>query len=143
MRKNSLFDVLLQLIPYQRFDKVFFSLLITSKVLQDLKYILASHESCKDDSVDIIEYKHPRGDSSQPKHTRGRPPKPKSDSDVPKRPRGRPRKVTPTSLPSRSLSPSFTFSAAFLVLQKDTVTRGRGGKAAKVTKNPPMGQFFI
>lgn len=87
--------------------------------------------------------------AEQPKRLRGRPPKAKpqtattlqddvlpAGSSTQKR-RGRPRK-TPAAIPkSRSLSPPYTFSTAFLVLQKDTVTRGRGGKAAKVTKNPP------
>ncbi|KAE9402137.1 hypothetical protein BT96DRAFT_991481 [Gymnopus androsaceus JB14] len=135
------------------FDEEEFRLRRASSIESIPETIQASHQPCHDGGVEFIAYEHPHGDSDvlaeQPKRLRGRPPKAKpqtattlqddvlpAGSSTQKR-RGRPRK-TPAAIPkSRSLSPPYTFSTAFLVLQKDTVTRGRGGKAAKVTKNPP------
>ncbi|KAE9401203.1 hypothetical protein BT96DRAFT_938056 [Gymnopus androsaceus JB14] len=110
------------------FDEEEFRLRRASSIESIPETIQASHQPCHDGGVEFIAYEHPHGDSDDDVLPAG--------SSTQKR-RGRPRK-TPAAIPkSRSLSPPYTFSTAFLVLQKDTVTRGRGGKAAKVTKNPP------
>lgn len=47
-------------------------------------------------------------------------------------------KASHTSTTPSSPAPSLTFEVTVLVLQKDTVIKGKGGKAAKTTKTDPV-----